>query len=32
LFELFGQSWRATFVVDGARDYVSWGVSVGVWH
>jgi hypothetical protein len=32
LFSLFGQSWRATFVVDGARDYVSWGVSVGVWH
>jgi len=32
LFSLFGKSWRATFVVDGARDYVSWGVSVGVWH
>ncbi|MEZ4248992.1 MAG: hypothetical protein R3B99_12200 [Polyangiales bacterium] len=32
LFPLFGRQWRATFVVDGARDYVSWGVSVGVWH
>jgi hypothetical protein len=32
LLELFGSDWRVTFVVDGARDYVSWGVSFGVWH
>lgn len=32
VFDLFGKSWRVTFVVDGARDYLSWGVSAGVWH
>lgn len=32
LFELFDIDWRASFTVDGAREYVSWGVGVGVWH
>jgi len=25
-------SWRAGAVIDFARDYLSWGVSLGVWH
>jgi len=25
-------SWRAGAVIDLARDYLSWGVSLGVWH
>ncbi len=32
LFPLFGTQIRATFTFDGARDYISWGVGVGVWH
>lgn len=32
LFEVFDIDWRVSFTVDGARDYVSWGLGVGVWH
>lgn len=32
LFDLLGTSLRAGFYVDGARDWVNWGVSLGFWH
>ncbi|MBX3247907.1 MAG: hypothetical protein KF901_12070 [Myxococcales bacterium] len=32
LFHALGVTWRANFVIDGARDYLSWGLGVGVWH
>lgn len=32
LFELWGWDLRTTLTVDGARDYISWGVGVGLWH
>ncbi|MEM9069860.1 MAG: hypothetical protein AAGE52_15215 [Myxococcota bacterium] len=32
LFELLNINWRAGFTIDGARDYVSWGFTFGVWH
>lgn len=32
LFRFLGTDWRVTLVVDGARDYVNWGLSIGSWH
>jgi len=32
LFALFGEQWRTSFVIDAARDYLSWGMSIGLWH
>ncbi|HJK89390.1 MAG TPA: hypothetical protein RMH26_01545, partial [Polyangiaceae bacterium LLY-WYZ-15_(1-7)] len=32
VIEIFGIDIRASFLVDGARDYFSWGVGVGSWH
>ena len=32
VIELWGWGLRAGFYVDGARDWVNWGVSIGGWH
>ena len=32
VIELWGVALRAGFYVDGARDWVNWGVSIGGWH
>ncbi len=32
VIDLFGVALRAGFYVDGARDWVNWGVSIGGWH
>ncbi|MEO0326375.1 MAG: hypothetical protein AAF447_25735 [Myxococcota bacterium] len=32
LFRLWRFDLRAGFTIDGARDYLNWGVGIGVWH
>lgn len=32
VLRLFGDDWFLGFVFDGARDFVSWGFTIGVWH
>ena len=32
LFEFLGAQLRAGFYIDGARDWLNWGISLGGWH